>query len=117
MMPLPVKINVALRKHLCQKIGSERVKYCKIYDTKLTISYISCLCQLPGMVKSKVPPSYQSATPTFHRDPSKSTQMYEEVASSQPTDDALGRPMVHTSGAKQASGEAIYIDDMPKFKG
>ena len=25
-MPLIVKINVALRKHFCQKIGSERVK-------------------------------------------------------------------------------------------
>ena len=26
MMPLTVQINVALRKQICQKIGSERVK-------------------------------------------------------------------------------------------
>ena len=26
-MPLAVKINVALREHNCQKIGSERVKH------------------------------------------------------------------------------------------
>ena len=31
MMPLTTKINVALRKQICQKIGSERVKQGSIY--------------------------------------------------------------------------------------
>ncbi|KAK3093911.1 hypothetical protein FSP39_021700 [Pinctada imbricata] len=70
----------------------------------------------PCMVKSKVPSSYKSATPTFHREPSKSTQVYEEVAPSQPDLDPLGRPISHLSSSKQASGEAIYVDDMPRFE-
>lgn len=29
--------------------------------------------------------------------------------------DLIGRPIVHASAFKQATGEAIYCDDMPKF--
>ena len=27
----------------------------------------------------------------------------------------MGRPQPHTSGIKQATGEAVYLDDMPQF--
>ncbi|KAJ8309320.1 hypothetical protein KUTeg_014194 [Tegillarca granosa] len=47
--------------------------------------------------------------------PSKSTQLYEEVPSGQPDNDPVGRPMTHLSAMKQATGEAVYIDDMPRF--
>ncbi|XP_052058893.1 xanthine dehydrogenase/oxidase-like isoform X1 [Mytilus californianus] len=65
----------------------------------------------------KVPKSFTSATPNFHRDPSKGSQIYEEVAPGQPPQDAVGRPLVHLSAMKQATGEAIYVDDMPSFEG
>ena len=31
--------------------------------------------------------------------------------------DAVGRPVVHVSAMKQATGEAVYIDDMPLQEG
>lgn len=30
--------------------------------------------------------------------------------------DPIGRPMAHTSSLKQATGEAVYVDDMPTFQ-
>lgn len=72
--------------------------------------------QLPEAVQSKVPSSHRSATFIFQRDPTKSTQVYEEVSPNQPEQDPLGRPMTHLSAAKQASGEAIYIDDIPLYE-
>ncbi len=60
---------------------------------------------MPGMFHSQ------------HRHPSQGTQVYEEVPPDQPLDDAVGRPLVHTSGIKHTTGEAVYIDDMPKYQG
>lgn len=74
------------------------------------------LKQLSGVVQSKVPTSHKSATAVFQRDPTKSTQLYEEVPPSQGERDPLGRPITHLSAAKQASGEAIYIDDIPLYE-
>ncbi len=53
----------------------------------------------------------------YHRHPSQGTQVYEEVPPDQPLDDAVGRPMVHTSGFKHTTGEAVYTDDIPKYQG
>jgi xanthine dehydrogenase molybdopterin-binding subunit B len=41
--------------------------------------------------------------------------MYQEVAPGQLEDDPVGRNIKHMSGMKQTTGEAIYIDDMPKL--
>ena len=71
---------------------------------------------MPGGGK-KVPASYKSATPTYHRNPSKGTQIYEEVSTGQLPQDAVGRPVTHLSAIKQATGEAVYIDDMPTYEG
>ncbi|KAL4238443.1 hypothetical protein ACF0H5_003151 [Mactra antiquata] len=93
------------------------------YRRTLTISfffkfYLSVQMQLQSMQnsKTKVPSYFQSATPTFHRDPSKSSQVYQEVAPGQLAEDPVGRPIAHLSAMKQVSGEAVYIDDIPKFK-
>jgi len=40
----------------------------------------------------------------------------QDVAGSQPNDDVVGRPLMHLSALKQATGEAIYVDDMPSYK-
>lgn len=34
----------------------------------------------------------------------------------QESHDIVGRPIVHASALKQATGEAMYCDDMPRFK-
>lgn len=73
-------------------------------------------CFLQHLSKTKVPSYFHSATPPFHRDPSKSIQLYQEVASGQHEDDPVGRPVSHMSALKQATGEAIYIDDIPKLQ-
>lgn len=44
-------------------------------------------------------------------------QLYEKTDEGQLEADAVGRPIVHTSAFKQATGEAVYIDDMPPLHG
>ncbi|XP_060084653.1 xanthine dehydrogenase/oxidase-like [Ylistrum balloti] len=65
---------------------------------------------------SKVPSSYRSATDSFQKESIKSAQIFEEVAPGQPVEDTLGRPLNHLSAYKQATGEAIYVDDIPPYK-
>lgn len=45
------------------------------------------------------------------------TQVYDAVDPDQSPDDALHRPLIHQSAYKQASGEAIYVDDIPLVNG
>ncbi|KAL3874743.1 hypothetical protein ACJMK2_037714, partial [Sinanodonta woodiana] len=81
--------------------------------------YLTIQLQLQKMhtkSKSRVPSSYKSATSVFHRDPPKSSQIYEEVASGQPPQDPVGRAIPHASAIKHVTGEAIYVDDMPRFE-
>lgn len=68
-------------------------------------------------IKSSVPASYESATPTFHREPTRSLQLYEEVVEGQAVEDVVGRPLPHLSSIKQATGEATYVDDLQPYKG
>lgn len=58
----------------------------------------------------------RSGADLFHTPIPKSTQIYEKVTDNQPNHDAIGRPKVHMSAFKQATGEAIYLDDMPKWE-
>ncbi|XP_006862101.1 PREDICTED: aldehyde oxidase-like [Chrysochloris asiatica] len=39
----------------------------------------------------------------------------ESVAPQQPPHDPVGRPIMHQSGIKHATGEAVFCDDMPAF--
>ncbi|XP_076238841.1 xanthine dehydrogenase rosy isoform X2 [Calliopsis andreniformis] len=50
----------------------------------------------------------------LHKQP-KSSQYYQVVPKDQDKTDLVGRPVVHTSALKQATGEAIYCDDIPQF--
>ncbi|XP_039304979.1 xanthine dehydrogenase isoform X2 [Solenopsis invicta] len=57
----------------------------------------------------------ESASDCFHYKAPKSSQYYQVISENQDSHDLLGRPIVHASAFKQATGEAIYCDDMPKF--
>ena len=41
----------------------------------------------------------------------------QEVPDDQSIEDVVGRPVAHLAAAKQATGEAIYCDDIPKYAG
>lgn len=65
----------------------------------------------------EIPKSYASGTSGFQRDITYSTQTFQEVPADQLLEDVVGRPMPHLAAAKQATGEAVYCDDMPKYAG
>lgn len=58
----------------------------------------------------------KSAIQVYHRDPPESIQLSQIVPEGQPEHDLVGRPIPHVSAMKQATGEAVYIDDMPRFE-
>ncbi|XP_044271651.1 xanthine dehydrogenase isoform X2 [Tribolium madens] len=52
----------------------------------------------------------------FHEKEYKSSQYFTVVPNTQLKTDALQRPIVHMSAYKQATGEAVYLDDIPYFE-
>uniref|UniRef100_A0A6J0V358 Xanthine dehydrogenase/oxidase n=1 Tax=Pogona vitticeps TaxID=103695 RepID=A0A6J0V358_9SAUR len=63
-----------------------------------------------------IPERYASAIDLFHKDPAHNVQLFQEVPLGQSVEDTVGRPLIHLSAAKQASGEAVYCDDIPHFE-
>lgn len=58
----------------------------------------------------------RSGSKLFHTLLPKSNQIYQRGPDIHLPGDAVGKPIVHTSAFKQATGEAVYCDDMPKFE-
>ncbi|XP_046388160.1 xanthine dehydrogenase-like [Ischnura elegans] len=46
----------------------------------------------------------------------QSSQYFQVVPPDQPKIDPIGRPIPHSSAFKQATGEAVYCDDLPRFE-
>ncbi|XP_031224701.1 aldehyde oxidase 2 [Mastomys coucha] len=44
----------------------------------------------------------------------RGVQTYQRVDSHQPLQDPVGRPIMHLSGLKHATGEAVFCDDIPR---
>ncbi|XP_015117328.1 xanthine dehydrogenase [Diachasma alloeum] len=95
-----------------------------LYRRSLTLSlffkgFIHILQRLqadiPGL--SPLPERLSSAAETFEYKPPRSSQYYQIVKKDQDPKDLIGRPIVHASAFKQATGEAIYCDDIPQFQG
>uniref|UniRef100_UPI00398EF4B5 xanthine dehydrogenase/oxidase n=1 Tax=Pristiophorus japonicus TaxID=55135 RepID=UPI00398EF4B5 len=83
--------------------------------------YLSVLQKLGQDFKSdfrveSIPPEYVSATELFHKDPPSAIQLFQEVPPGQAPTDVVGHPLPHLSSTKQATGEAIYCDDLPHFE-
>lgn len=62
-----------------------------------------------------LPQLEQSGSKTFHTLTPSSSQVFERVPGTQCRGDPVGRPLIHRSALKQASGEAQYCDDVPKL--
>uniref|UniRef100_A0A8C0VBS3 Xanthine dehydrogenase n=1 Tax=Cyanistes caeruleus TaxID=156563 RepID=A0A8C0VBS3_CYACU len=52
----------------------------------------------------------------FHPLSSQPCVLLQEVPKGQAVEDMVGRPLVHVSASKQASGEAVYCDDIPHYE-
>ncbi|NXA53781.1 AOXA oxidase, partial [Nothocercus julius] len=69
----------------------------------------------PGM-----PMEYGSVLQDFQTKMPQSIQIYQasdDIEPGQPPQDPVGRPIMHQSGIKHATGEAVYIDDLPSVDG
>lgn len=56
-----------------------------------------------------------SAVERFHKDPIESHQFYEITSGSENVA-PIGKPIKHKSATKQATGEAVYLDDLPRLE-
>ncbi|RZF38598.1 hypothetical protein LSTR_LSTR010931 [Laodelphax striatellus] len=68
-------------------------------------------------VKVSIGERFRSGKDAFVSEIPKSSQYYQVVPNSQEKEDLIGRPVVHQSAFKQATGEAKYCDDMPRCEG
>ncbi|XP_061287995.1 xanthine dehydrogenase/oxidase isoform X2 [Bos javanicus] len=64
----------------------------------------------------KLDPTDTSATLLFQKDPPANIQLFQEVPNGQSKEDTVGRPLPHLAAAMQASGEAVYCDDIPRYE-
>ncbi|KAK6188057.1 hypothetical protein SNE40_004321 [Patella caerulea] len=85
------------------------------YRKTLTTSFFFKFYHFVQSARSKVLNGLPSMVLT-ERPLSKGTQVYEEVPDGQTIEDAIGRPIVHTSAYQQATGEAMYVDDLPIYR-
>ncbi|XP_044524995.1 aldehyde oxidase 3-like [Gracilinanus agilis] len=60
-----------------------------------------------------IPKKFQSVLEDFPLTIPHGTQTYECIDFHQPLQDPVGRPIMHQSGIKHATGEAMFCDDMP----
>lgn len=64
----------------------------------------------------KLDPTFASATLLFQKDPPANVQLFQEVPKDQSEEDMVGRPLPHLAANMQASGEAVYCDDIPRYE-
>jgi len=76
-----------------------------------------CAHVQPSLYKTLTPTADHSAVITVDRPPSHGVQLFERVGDDQLEVDAVGRPLPHLSAQQQATGEAIYVDDIPSYPG
>lgn len=91
------------------------------YRRSLTISlffkaYLAISQQLGPNLVDNVKPSERSGADLFHTKIPKSMQLHEKRTDTKFGGDPVGFSKVHASAYKQATGEAVYCDDMPKFE-
>ncbi|XP_042260124.1 xanthine dehydrogenase/oxidase isoform X3 [Thunnus maccoyii] len=93
------------------------------YRRTLTLSlfykfYLTVLQKLSGQGVNvdEVGSDCLSATEIYHPETPTSVQIYQAVPEGRSQDDVVGRPMMHLSALKQATGEAIYCDDVPLYE-
>ncbi|XP_068101229.1 aldehyde oxidase-like [Hyperolius riggenbachi] len=89
------------------------------YKRTLTISFFFKFYLEVQRALNQLDPanSDMSALKEFESSPIDHIQTYQNVPEDQSSSDPAGRPLMHRSGIKQATGEAVYTDDMPSVDG
>ena len=87
------------------------------YRQSLVISFffkffLSVLKELNGGINALE----NSATAVFSKDPLSSNQLYEKKRFGGQSD-LVGRPLKHRAAELQVSGQAVYVDDLPRVEG
>ncbi|XP_033860545.1 aldehyde oxidase 5 isoform X1 [Acipenser ruthenus] len=70
-----------------------------------------------GLCVDELPSEYLSALKSFRNEVPQGQHRYQVVSAAQFSDDPIGRPYLHQSAFKQATGEAVYYDDLPSIEG
>ncbi|KAM4711210.1 xanthine dehydrogenase/oxidase [Anableps anableps] len=93
------------------------------YRRTLTLSlfykfYLTVLQKLrsQGLSVEEVSSECLSATEIYHPETPSSIQVYQAMPEGQNQDDMVGHPIMHLSALKQATGEAVYCDDVPLYE-
>lgn len=97
----------------------------EVYRQTLTLSfffkfYLAVLQKLQQQNKAEEVPlkrSYLSASLPLQHPLPRGSQLYEAVSEDQAPEDAVHRPLVHQAAYRQASGQALYLDDIPVAQG
>uniref|UniRef100_A0A8D0DDT3 Xanthine dehydrogenase/oxidase n=1 Tax=Sander lucioperca TaxID=283035 RepID=A0A8D0DDT3_SANLU len=86
------------------------------YRRTLTLSlfYKFYLTVLHKLREQAVPSDCLSAAEVYHPETPSGVQIYQ--VNTVVLDDVVGRPMMHLSALKQATGEAVYCDDVPLYE-
>ncbi|ESO84677.1 hypothetical protein LOTGIDRAFT_131803 [Lottia gigantea] len=71
---------------------------------------------LQGIIES-VPDREMSGIATPDYGSTEGSQFYDKVPAAQAVDNPIGRPIVHQAAYQQATGEAVYVNDMIPLKG
>uniref|UniRef100_A0A8C3S4B4 FAD-binding PCMH-type domain-containing protein n=1 Tax=Chelydra serpentina TaxID=8475 RepID=A0A8C3S4B4_CHESE len=77
--------------------------------------YLEVLYGLNKMYPDRYPDlskKNMSALGAFHSEAPQGMQTYQDVNPAQPPQDPVGRPIMHQSGVKHATGEAVYCNDI-----
>ncbi|GAB6020637.1 hypothetical protein CHUAL_003308 [Chamberlinius hualienensis] len=84
---------------------------------KFYLSITKQLEILNDVVTSQIPKQHESALKqSFKLGSIKGSQYYQLPPEGQMKEDSVGRPIVHLSAFKQATGEAVYCDDIPSYE-
>uniref|UniRef100_A0A8B9GD32 Aldehyde oxidase 1 n=1 Tax=Amazona collaria TaxID=241587 RepID=A0A8B9GD32_9PSIT len=88
------------------------VKYVQNVSSNNSLLPFQDPCHYPG-----IPMEYRSVLEDFKTKMPQSVQIYQDIEPNQSPQDPVGRPIMHQSGIKHATGEAVYIDDLPSVDG
>ncbi|KAM9836215.1 xanthine dehydrogenase/oxidase [Aulostomus maculatus] len=93
------------------------------YRRTLTLSlfykfYLMVLLKLQrqGLNAAPLRSDCLSATEIYRPEIPSSTQIYQAVPEGRSQNDVVGLPVMHLSALKQATGEAVYCDDIPLYE-
>ncbi|KAM6307643.1 LOW QUALITY PROTEIN: aldehyde oxidase-like [Aegotheles albertisi] len=101
--------------------SGEKVAYKKTlvisFFYRFFLQVLQSLKTMDPCLYTDIPLEYKSVLQNFKTKMPQSIQIYQDIEPSQCPQDPVGRPIMHQSGIKHATGEAVYIDDLPSVDG